>query len=370
MNDLEKFLAENTVDGGFLQSEHWAKFKKETGAGVFEFGDNKSFRALVIEHKLPLVGKYWFVPRGPIVSAKAEKIRNSKFEAPNKSEILNSKLEKELHNVLSKVLYKAKENKIGWIRVETQRGKDLRKIKNTIEKVKTENPPQSPFSKGGGKIVKAKKNHQPAQVIIMDLAGSEEEILKDMKSKTRYNIRLSQKKGVEVFETRKKEDIEVFCDLLEETAKREKITNHPRRHYHDLLNKIDKNFTKLYIAKYEEKILSGAIVSYYGNVAAYLHGASSDEHRNVMSPFDLHWKIIQDSKARGFEKYDLGGVKLIEKEDKWTPKEGSWQGISRFKLGFCPKCQPVEFPGCWDVILNLAKYRLYKILQAIKDLRK
>ncbi len=336
-NNLEKFLKQNTRDGGFLQSEHWAEFKRTLKEKVFEFGEEEKFRALAVEHQLPLIGKYWMIPRGPIMR------RNFKLKTKN---------------YLIELIKKARENNNNWIRIEPQKKSDKELIENLI------NSYDRSWS-----IIKAKKNHQPAQTLMIDLTKSEEDILMDMKSKTRYNIRLSRRKGVEVFKSNNQEDIEKFSDLLEETAKRDGIVNHPRAHYQKML-KLNKTVVRLYLAKYQGEVLAGAIISFYGGVATYLHGASSSEKRNLMAPFGLHWQIIKQAKKENCKRYDLGGTKVEQNEKgENIAKEGSWQGISRFKSGFCPQCLPVEFPGCWDIVLNKKKYWLYRFLQKVKDIK-
>ena len=85
----------------------------------------------------------------------------------------------------------------------------------------------------------------------------------------------------------------------------------------------------------------------------------------------IELEILKQAKSAGYKKYDLGGTKVYQdKNGKNIAKNGNWQGISRFKIGFCLKCQPVEFPGGWDIILNKWKYKLYRFLQKIKELIK
>ena len=320
-----------TTDGGFLQSKHWATFKRKTGAAVFEF-EQKEFRALAIEHDLPIAGKYWFIPRGP--------------QAVD---------EKELRIIIRIIIRNSLKKKIGWVRVEPQTKKDLKTIEQTLE--------------GKNKILKSKKNHQPAQTLMVNLTRVEGEILAQMKSKTRYNIRLADKKGVKVFESKKENDVKMLIELIKATSKREKIIPHPDKYYQTMIKSIPDEILKVYFAEYQNQVISSIVVSFYGGVATYLHGASANEHRNVMAPFALQWKAMLDAKRQGCDKYDLGGTKLIKKDEKWVPAEGGWKGISRFKQGFCPDCEPVEFPGCWDVVLDSKKYFAYKLLQNAKDMK-
>lgn len=318
-------------DGGFLQSQEWANFQKAAGNNVLELQFPAEFSANVIEYALPVVGSYFFVPRGPIFFKKdmSEKCANELLAA-------------------------AKKRRAGWIRIEPQTKKDLVELKEAFEKL-------------GAKVVKAKKNHQPAQTLMLDLKKPKDELLSEMKSKTRYNIRLAAKKGVVVEKSNDKEAADAFIKLSQETAKRDAIVIHPERYYRKMIETIPAEMLSLYVAKFDGKIIGAALVSFSGSVATYLHGASSSENRNVMAPHLLQWTAICDAKKTGFSKYDFGGTK-IEKDKDGKIIENSWQGITKFKVGFSPNAKPTEFPGCWDVVVDTKRYRVYVILQNAKDL--
>jgi lipid II:glycine glycyltransferase (peptidoglycan interpeptide bridge formation enzyme) len=213
-------------------------------------------------------------------------------------------------------------------------------------------------------VKRSKKNHEPAQTLMLDLRKSEDEILAEMKQKTRYNIRLAEKRGVEIKESQNLEkDIEIFYEISRETAERDKISIHPFEYYQKMVTEINSEKIKLYLAKYENQVIGAIIIRFFGGMATYLHGASSNLHRNVMVNYAIQWRAIQDAKSHGCEKYDFGGIKITEENNK-----NSWQGITRFKLSFAPKEKIVDFPGCWDIVINKRRYFTYRALQYLKDL--
>jgi lipid II:glycine glycyltransferase (peptidoglycan interpeptide bridge formation enzyme) len=320
MQEQEYFLAENTKDGGFLQSIFWKKFLFEAGKKVF-YWERDKFNGLFVEHSLPLVGSYWFCPRGPI--------------GKNEKAWLN----------LGMVFNKARENKVGWLRLEPQ-------DKNLISFAQKE----FPF-----KILKAPNNHEPEETLMINLSKNLDQILKEMKSKTRYNIRLSQKKEILIKEDFDKNDFENFWRLLEETSKRDKINLHPKRYYQEMLRAIPRDKIKLITAYFKKEMVAGIIVSFYGGVATYLHGASSSHFRNLMANYGLQWRAIEMAKEMGMKKYDLGGTAI-------NLNKKNWQGITKFKRGFCPYENPVEFPGCYDFVIDKRKYFLYRTLHKIKSI--
>lgn len=131
-----------------------------------------------------------------------------------------------------------------------------------------------------------------------------------------------------------------------------------------MLENISNDNLMLYVANYEGRIIAGALLVVYENIATYLHGASSDNDRDVMAPHLLQWQMIVDAKDRGALKYDFGGVSIGDTDKE---REKKWQGVTRFKQGFSKDARPVEFSGSYDIILNPAKYWIYRFIQKIKE---
>ncbi|MFY9462526.1 MAG: peptidoglycan bridge formation glycyltransferase FemA/FemB family protein [Candidatus Sungiibacteriota bacterium] len=197
---------------------------------------------------------------------------------------------------------------------------------------------------------------QPRKTVIVDLAKSEEELLGEMHPKTRYNMRLAEKRGIHVAKYRPyvaKNIIDTFWELMTETARRDKFHLHPAGYYEKLLGTRGTHFENvLFLAEYRGRALAAALVNYYQKSATYLHGASSSFHRDMMAPHLLHWRIIQDAKKSAFTSYDLWGI-----------DEKKWPGVSRFKTGFGGKV--VEYPQSIDIIFRPVWYRAYKLARRV-----
>jgi lipid II:glycine glycyltransferase (peptidoglycan interpeptide bridge formation enzyme) len=95
---------------------------------------------------------------------------------------------------------------------------------------------------------------------------------------------------------------------------------------------------------------------YCGDTATYLHGASSNDARNLMAPYALHWAIIRHAKDKGCSRYDLWGIS----DD---PKSG-WAGITRFKRGWGGK--EVCAPGTFDLPISNFWYNVYRLARRMK----
>ncbi len=185
------------------------------------------------------------------------------------------------------------------------------------------------------KLRTSPQNIQPPRTIIVDLRGSEEEILARMKQKTRYNIRLAEKKGVTV---RAWDDIASFHKMMLVTGGRDGFGVHSLEYYkraYDLFH--PKGMCELLVAEYENKPLAALFVARNGNRAYYLYGASTDEERNRMPTYLLQWEAMRWAKARGCEEYDLWGVpdedEATLEANFETRHDGLW-GVYRFKRGF------------------------------------
>lgn len=202
------------------------------------------------------------------------------------------------------------------------------------------------------------QNVQPARTLIIDLAGDEDEILARMHQKTRYNIRLAARKGVQV---RPWSDLEGFGRMVNETAQRDRFGAHVPGYYrlaYDLFKASGE--CEILVAEYEQKALAAVMVFARGARAWYLYGASTSAHRNRMPTYLLQWEAIRWALARSCKQYDLWG---IPDEDQATLEsefmnrsDGLW-GVYRFKRGFGGTL--TRHMGAWDLTLIPALASLY-----------
>jgi lipid II:glycine glycyltransferase (peptidoglycan interpeptide bridge formation enzyme) len=208
------------------------------------------------------------------------------------------------------------------------------------------------------KLRTSPQNIQPPRTILVDIRGSEVEILARMKQKTRYNIRLAEKKGVTI---RAWDDIESFHKMMLVTGGRDGFGIHSREYYrraYDLFH--PKGMCEILVAEYENKPLAALFVARNGNRAYYLYGASTEEERNRMPTYLLQWEAMKWAKSRGCEEYDLWGV---PDEDEATleanfenRRDGLW-GVYRFKRGFGGELKRAA--QALDRVYNPLLYRAY-----------
>lgn len=179
---------------------------------------------------------------------------------------------------------------------------------------------------------------QPRTTIVVSLEGEEEEILSQMKSKTRYNVRLAERKGVTVREGGEN-DVSLFHGLMEETRERAAFGIHDVQYYLEAWRTfVAQDQARLFLAYHGDEPLGGLMAFAFGSTAYYLYGASSDRHRNLMPNHLLQWRAMVWAKERGCTSYDLWGIPDEAGEDEEDMEEvlkrgGLW-GVYRFKRGF------------------------------------
>ncbi len=200
---------------------------------------------------------------------------------------------------------------------------------------------------------------QPPRTIVVDLSGDEQAWLQRMKQKTRYNIRLAQKRGLQVHPS---QDLETYARLAQVTAQRDGFGVHSLAYYqraYDLFH--PQGQCELLQAEYQGEPLAALMVFARGRRAWYLYGASSDQQREKMPTYLLQWEAMRWARQQGCLEYDLWGV---PDEDEPTleaafdqRRDGLW-GVYRFKRGFGGELR--RSVGPWDRVYQPWLYRFYR----------
>jgi lipid II:glycine glycyltransferase (peptidoglycan interpeptide bridge formation enzyme) len=203
---------------------------------------------------------------------------------------------------------------------------------------------------------------QPRRTLIVDLSGSETDILGRMKQKTRYNIGLASKKGVHARLAQRDDDLTRFTELMATTGARDGFGVHAPSYYrkaYDLFHPAGQ--CELVLAEFAGVALAGVMVFALASRAWYFYGASSDHERNRMAPYLAQWEAMRWARARGATTYDLWGVPDVDEAALEagfeTRHDGLWN-VYRFKRGFGGKL--VRAVGAWDRVYNPMLYGAYQ----------
>lgn len=378
------------------QTSNWAHFQSNVPArdkfwiiAIYE-DDNPKKKiiggTLLIKHRLPKSKYCWlYSPRGPLLSYEKSRIAKKQLKALTSQIKKIAKAEKAIFYRADPPIHRTKKNK---------------------HQLKF---PGFYYSHLG---------FQPEDTLILDLEHPHQTILKRMKSKGRYNIRLAKKKGVKIIEVAppvlraKKETVDLirqfqseidgYFNLLQETLERDKFYGHSISFYKNMIEKLapdadphdpttptptsktslkkalKNGFAKLYLAEYTPKethttqYIAGIIVTFYKHTAIYYYGASGNEHRNVMAPYLLQWHAIQEAKSLGCKHYDFLGIAPPTRRDSLGPKGHPWRGVTEFKHKFGG--EHVAYLPAQELIFSPFLYLLYRIVRhfrkTFKNLRR
>lgn len=292
-----------------LQTSFWAEFRRKWGNEVLE-----TDYGLVTVHRLPFIGyKIGIFEKGP---------------APTKK-------------MLEGLKEIARENKIIFIRMEPN-----------VENSKSVYQLVSKYCVPGRRIF-------TPSTFQIDLRPSEEDLMASFSPKTRYNIRLAQKKGVVVREDNSDESFKKYLKLTEETVNRQGFYAHSRR-YHKLMWEVlhqsvvtskQKPLAHLLTATYQGEIITTWILFAWKDFLYYPYGASTEKYKNVMANNLMMWEAIKFGKINNLKTFDLWGREI-------------GKGFTKFKEGYHPSV--IEFLGTWDLVINKPMYYIYKIGEWIR----
>ena len=191
---------------------------------------------------------------------------------------------------------------------------------------------------------------QPRFNMMLDIRGkSWEELMASFSEKTRYNIRLAQRKGVTVRWSHDPADIVLFHEIYKATCVRDKIGARPLEYFTRMLEAYPGDLLRVYVAEHEGEALSAAITLNYGRKMWYLYGASSNEKRNLMPNYAMQAEMIRWALQEKKELYDFGGVFVLDKTN----------GLYKFKEGFCRKQGVTELVGEYDLVRSTFWYKIF-----------
>lgn len=318
--------------GDLLQSWEWGDLKAKTGwrptRVICERNGTPVAAALLLARPIPRTGKcIVYAPRGPVLDT------------------TDGDLVREVATALR--------------RIARERGGILLKIDPPVEAA--DGTSRQSLESAGFQLLNLGGfgGTQPKCVMQLDLDKDEDALLASFHQKWRYNIRLADRKGVQVDIDAPRHDLPIFYELLRETTARDGFTVRSLRYFEDMFDLLAPSGSlKLVLARYEGTPVAGAIVLIFGDRAWYLYGASSNLHRNVMPNHLMQWRAIQYCMSRGCRWYDFRGV---------SPRKGDGsddhlQGLNRFKEGFSPRF--VEYLGEMDMVISPMWYRAWNAAQA------
>lgn len=363
-----KFVAENSSPSSFLQSWQWGEFQKNYGLQIYRLRIEAGLQAQVIVKKLPLGRTYLEIPKGPIIQT--SDIRNKDFSG--------------FYNRLREI---GKKEKAVLARINPPYT-NFQKSGILLRRTEPPSPFLAPLR---GREIKGQEAwrrpeiliHQtePEDTALVDLSKSEAELMYNMHEKSRYNIRLAQKKRVTVrLATPDKQAFEIFLKLLDETTRRDRMTSWPNERFWKFREKFMIHNSspppltlrgegelfpraELLLGEHDGQILAAAIIMLFGDAGTYLYAASSSEERSANVPSLVLWEAIRLAKSRGKKWYDMWGIAPAAADENHP-----WAGITRFKARYVKAGvtgKEIRNLGTLDLVLDKKFYTFFKIVKKL-----
>ena len=330
MEELKKFL-ETHRKSHFLQSPEWTQVKKEWKNEFIVIRDkenNIKGTMSLLFRKMPTINKYiMYAPRGFVCDIHDKetlsKLTEEAKKIAKKYNVFIFRLDPDIPN-----------NDEEFKKIVIDLGY---KLKSNIKSI--------------NQVI------QPKYVFRLNIKDkTEEELLKSFNEKTRYNIRLSARKGVKIREGRR-EDLKVFYNIMKETGKRDNFFIRPMEYFENIWDAMSPKHVKLLIAEYENEPIAAVLPIMYGDKVWYLYGGSTNKHRNLMPNYLLQFEMIKWGVQNNCEIYDFRGVSGFK--NKSDPQ----YGIYKFKKGF--NGEFIEFVDELYIIFNRPVYLLYRFGEMI-----
>jgi len=311
INKWDELVVANPDGGNTLQCKAFAAVKQAAGwkpVYVIHELESGDVAALYLSKKVIGLGALWYAPKGPGVLTANQLQQVTKDVKENAKGVFAVKIEPDIIS--------------GSIRDEDLKGFGLVKVRNIQYNWAT---------------------------VLVDLKPTEEEIINSFRQKTRYNIRLAERKGVAVEAVESNDaNLEIMYDLMAVTAKRASVFLRDKKYFYDFWSShAQTKCGQLFFARYEDTVVAGAFITHLGHKALYKDGGSGREHANVQAPYALQWGIMKWLKEQGITEYDLHGTPPANKIDDETHP---LHGLARFKTGF--NDQVTEYIGTYDLPLS------------------
>lgn len=329
-SDFYNQFSSSCPESDILQAYEWGDVKAKTGwipyrYMVLDDGGRPLASVSILEYRIPYIGRsFFYAPRGPVGDRRDKEAFSFLFR----------ELEKE-----------ARGRKAVFLKIDPAWPSDDKESEQFL------------FSEKFKKLAEDERfgGTQPRCNFRLNIEKSEEDLLASFHQKTRYNIRLSAKKGVEIQASTDPKDLKAFYKVHQETAERDKFLIRSLSYYSDLWeNLYPKGQMRLFLARYQGEVIAGTISFRYGDQAWYTYGASSNRHRNVMPNYGIQWEMIRWAKAQGCRWYDFRGVPC-----DYDP-ENPLSGLIRFKAGFNPEL--VSYLGEYDEVYSPFWYGVYQLM--------
>ena len=193
----------------------------------------------------------------------------------------------------------------------------------------------------------------------LDIQQPEEELLRQMRKSTRYEIKRAEREGITVRMSESPEDIRGFYENEVELAKKQHFVPFSYKFLYEQFKAFAKDGQAvLFHASKDSELLASAFIIFYNNEAVYHYGVSTPANTKWPGAHACQWAAIKEAKRRGLKRYNFWGV---------APKDRPghrFAHLSVFKRGFGG--EEVQYLPAHDLPIS----RKYPAIRVFELLRK
>ena len=207
----------------------------------------------------------------------------------------------------------------------------------------------------------SKASMAPTASVVVDLSRDQQTLLNAMRPRTRYNTRLSRRRGISVREGSSR-DLDLYYELVLATASRKAFSPPPKELFAQIWHVLAPlGHAALLVAENDGRGVAAQLLVTFGDTAVNQLSVWSGDCPDRKPNEALHWEAILWAKARGCRSYDFEGI-----DPAAARAVLAGEGVPRtllasytwFKLGFGG--QPTLLPGVYEYFPDPAMRAVYE----------
>lgn len=309
----DELIVANPDGGNMFASRELAETKR-TGGWRPRYLIVDDVAVTVHERRVPLLGRLWYVPKGPGVISVDH-----------------------LHRVVEQLAKFGRKHGAFLLKIEPELPRDLRRDLPASWRLSRPIQPN-------------------ASTIILDLMPSLDDIMIGLHQKSRHAIRRAERDGVTAVPVDLTEaNARTMYDLLAGTAQAQGFRIRSFSYHYGFWQRfVEAGHGQLFFAYYDGQVVAAAFATNLGRKGTYKDGASIRERTAYGASHLLQWEIIRWMKPHGVTRYDLCGT---PPSDQMHDESHPHYNIGRFKSSFSKSV--TDYIGVYDIPLRFLACSLW-----------
>lgn len=198
----------------------------------------------------------------------------------------------------------------------------------------------------------------PRANMVIDISGTEEQLLKKMRKKHQEHIKRAPRSGLKITATDGIDELRVFYGLLLKSSERQGFAVRDFDYFLQIREQLlTAGRGSLFLALMEEHAVAGILCARFGSTCHFLYGGFDWQTRQVHANEALHWDAIRWARNLGCVSYDMLGAGTF-----YPPAEGNpGYGLYNFKEGL--GADLIYSAGYLDLVSKPVRYSALRFVE-------